>query len=56
MKTRLVSPFIGKIIQEDGREQWYVMWRGEEYGKFNTYDAAQKQAAQLQQVDKNGRF
>lgn len=56
MKIRIASPFIGRIEHKDGRQQWYVMWRGEEYSKHNTYASAEKQANELKQVDKNGRF
>lgn len=55
MKTQVRKPFIGRIVQDDGRVQWYVMWRGEEYAKYNTYEAAEKDRANLVRIDDNQR-
>ncbi len=57
MKTKTIQPFIGslEVEVEPGmwRKMWYVMWRGCEYAKYNTYAAAEKDRANLSRVDQN---
>ena len=59
MKTRVQAPFIGQIQVEVEpgiwRKMWSVTWRGEEYAKYNTYDAAKRDCDNLGKVDNNAR-
>ena len=53
MKIKVLKPFIGRVVHPDGRVQWAVYWRGEEYGKYNSYTHAELERDNLAAVDKN---